>query len=192
MRIVPFLCSTAITIALVALLDNSLGKIPPLGSFLSPQYGFWQNAEPINQDYGGKLLLTGIKGPVEVYFDERLVPHVFATNEEDLYFVQGYLHARFRLFQIDLQTRAAAGRASELAGSKAINFDREQRRLGMVFAAENALKEIEADATFRSYFDAYTAGVNSYIEQLTEAALPIEYKLLQNKPEKWSNLKTAL
>ncbi|MFM7510522.1 MAG: penicillin acylase family protein [Bacteroidota bacterium] len=192
MRIVPFLCSTAITIALVALLDNSLGKIPPLGSFLSPQYGFWQNAEPINQDYGGKLLLTGIKGPVEVYFDERLVPHVFATNEEDLYFVQGYLHARFRLFQIDLQTRAAAGRASELAGSKAINFDREQRRLGMVFAAENALKEIEADATFRSFFDAYTAGVNSYIEQLTEAALPIEYKLLQNKPEKWSNLKTAL
>lgn len=126
------------------------------------------------------------------FFDDRLVPHVFAENEQDLYFVQGYLHARFRLFQIDLQTRAAAGRASELAGSKAINFDKEQRRLGMVYAAENALKEIEADTQFRSFFDAYTAGVNSYIEQLTESALPIEYKLLQSKPEKWSNLKTAL
>jgi len=192
MRFVPFLSSTAVTIALVALLDNPLGKVPPPGPFFSPQYGFWQNAEPIDQDYSGTLTCNGLQGPVEVYFDDRLVPHVFASNEEDLYFVQGYLHARFRLFQIDLQTRAAAGRASELAGGKAINFDREQRRLGMVFAAENALKAINADVKFRTLLDAYTAGVNSYMDQLTEAALPIEYKLLQNKPEKWSNLKTAL
>ncbi|MBM3412745.1 MAG: penicillin acylase family protein [Bacteroidetes bacterium] len=192
MRIVPFLSSTAVTIALVALLNNPLGKVPPPGPFFSPQYGFWQNAEPINQDYNGTLTFDGLQGPVEVYFDDRLVPHVFASNEEDLYFVQGYLHARFRLFQIDLQTRAAAGRASELAGSKAINFDKEQRRLGMVFAAENALKEINADVKFRTLLDAYTAGINSYMDQLTEAALPIEYKLMQNKPEKWSNLKTAL
>ena len=192
MRILPFFCSAAITIGLVVALDRPLGKVPPLGSFFSPQYGFWQNAEPVNQDFGGALSLQGLQGPVQVYFDDRLVPHVFADNDQDLYFVQGYLHARFRLFQIDLQTRAAAGRASELAGSKAINFDREQRRLGMVYAAENALKEIEANPQFRSLFDAYTAGVNSYIDQLTDAALPIEYKLLQCKPEKWSNLKTAL
>ena len=57
-----------------------------------------------------------LKGKAEVYFDERLVPHVFAENDEDLYFIVGYLHAKFRLFQMDLSTRAAEGRASEVAG----------------------------------------------------------------------------
>jgi len=192
MRIGSFLVSATLSITLVVALDHPLGKIPPLGKFLSPQYGFWQNAEPIGMDYGGTLQLIGLKGDATVYFDDRLVPHVFAENEEDLYFIQGYLHARFRLFQIDLQTRAAAGRASELAGSKAINFDREQRRLGMVFAAENALKEMEEDPLSKSIFDAYTAGVNSFIDQLTESALPIEYKLMQVTPERWTNLKSAL
>ena len=105
MRIAPFLASATLSIALVVALDRPLGKIPPLGKFLSPQYGFWQNAEPIGMDYGGTLQLKGLKGDATVYFDDRLVPHVFAENEEDLYFIQGYLHARFRLFQIDLQTR---------------------------------------------------------------------------------------
>lgn len=192
MRIAPFLASAAVTVALVFSLDRPLGKIPPLGKFLSPQYGFWQNAEPVDMDYGEALNINGLKGDATVYLDDRLVPHVFASTEEDLYFIQGYLHARFRLFQIDLQTRAAAGRASELAGSKAINFDREQRRLGMVFAAENALQEMEKDPLSKSVFDAYTAGVNSYIDQLTEAALPIEYKLMNAAPERWTNLKSAL
>lgn len=192
MRIAPFLASAAVTVALVFSLDRPLGKIPPLGKFLSPQYGFWQNAEPVDMDYGEALNINGLKGDATVYLDDRLVPHVFASTEEDLYFIQGYLHARFRLFQIDLQTRAAAGRASELAGSKAINFDREQRRLGMVFAAENALQEMEKDPLSKSVFDAYSAGVNSYIDQLTEAALPIEYKLMNAAPERWTNLKSAL
>jgi penicillin amidase len=108
------------------------------------------------------------------------------------YFIQGYLHARFRLFQIDLQTKAAAGRASEIAGKKAIGYDKEQRRLGMVFAAENAMKEIEKDPASKALFDAYTNGVNAYISTLKESELPIEYKLLNIKPEKWSNLRTAL
>jgi penicillin amidase len=192
MRLVPFLICVTLTVGLVVALDKPLGKAPALGKFLSPQTGFWQNAEPFDAIPGEELSFPSLKGNAEVFFDERLVPHVFADNEEDLYFVQGYLHARYRLFQIDLQTRAAAGRASELAGTKAINFDKEQRRLGMVFAAENALREIEKDPLSRSIFDAYTAGVNAYIDQLTEAQLPIEYKLMQATPERWSNLRTAL
>jgi penicillin amidase len=44
-----------------------------------------------------------LHGKANVYFDDRLVPHVFADNDQDLYFVQGYLHAKFRLFQMDCQ-----------------------------------------------------------------------------------------
>lgn len=192
MRIVSSLISAAVTAGLVFALNKQWGSIPPLGKFVSPQHGFWQNAEPAGQSFDADLQFPGLKGKVDVYFDERLVPHVFAENDEDLYFVQGYLHAKFRLFQMDLQTKAAAGRASEIAGSKAIRFDREQRRLGMVYAAENAMKEVEKDPLSKALFDAYTNGVNAYIHSLSDAELPIEYKLLNIKPEEWSNLRTAL
>ncbi len=192
MRIVPFLISAVVTAGVVFVLDKQWGKIPPMGKFLSPQHGLWQNAEPASQRFDADLSFPDLRGKAEVYFDERLVPHVFAENDEDLYFIQGYLHAKFRLFQMDLQTKAAEGRASEIAGAKAINYDKEQRRLGMKFAAENALKEIEKDPAGKILFDAYTKGVNAYIGSLKASALPIEYKILNFKPEKWTNLRTAL
>jgi penicillin G amidase len=192
MRIVPFITSAVVTSALVFALNKQWGTVPPMGSFISPQHGFWQNAEPTGKSFDADLNFASLKGKAEVFFDDRLVPHVFAENDEDLYFIQGYLHAKFRLFQMDLQTKAAAGRASEIAGAKAIRFDKEQRRLGMVYAAENAVKEIEKDAATKIMFDAYTNGINAYIDNLKEADIPLEYKLLNIKPEKWSNLRTAL
>lgn len=192
MRIVPFAISTVVTAGLVFALNKQWGKIPPMGKFLSPQHGFWQNAEPANKSFNADLKLFGLKGKAEVYFDERLVPHVFAEYDEDLYFIQGYLHAKFRLFQMDLQTKAAEGRASEIAGKKAIDYDKRQRRLGMRFAAENAMKEVEKDPVSKAMFDAYTNGVNAYIGSLKESELPVEYKLLNFKPEKWTNLRTAV
>ena len=193
MRIVPFAISTIVTAGLVYAFNRPLGPLPmPVGKFLSPQHGFWQNAEASSASFDADLFFPGLKGKADVYVDERLVPHVFAENDEDLYFIQGYLHAKFRLFQMDLQTKAAAGRASEIAGKKAINFDKEQRRLGMVYAAENAMKEVDKDPQSKAMFDAYTNGVNAYISSLKESEIPVEYKLLDIKPEKWTNLRTAL
>ena len=192
MRVAPFIISTVVTSALIFALNKQWGSIPPMGKFLHPQYGFWQNAEPAAQSFDADLSFANLKGKADVYFDDRLVPHVFAENDEDLYFIQGYLHAKFRLFQMDLQTKAAEGRASEIAGAKAINYDKEQRRLGMKFAAEHAMKEIDKDPVSKKLFDSYTNGVNAYIETLKESNLPLEYKLLNFKPEKWTNLRTAL
>lgn len=194
MRIISFITGTVITIALIFVLNNKWGAIPPLGKFLSPQQGFWQNAEAIDVNRNENFSFKNLKGKVKVYLDERLVPHVFAQNDEDVYFVQGYLHAKYRLWQMEFQTFAAAGRVSEFLGNdpRFIRFDREQRRLGMVYAAENAVKAIEADTASKKYFDAYTNGVNAYINSLTESQLPVEYKLLDYKPEPWSNLKIAL
>ncbi|HEU4473081.1 MAG TPA: penicillin acylase family protein [Flavisolibacter sp.] len=194
MRIIPFIISTVVTLALVFALDNKWGPVPPLGRFLSPQQGFWQNAEAEDAHHGGSLKFEGLKGKVDVYFDDRLVPHVFAENEADLYFVQGYLHAKYRLWQMELQTYAAAGRISEKMGNdpKFVKFDKGQRRAGMVYAAERALKEFEADPASKASCDAYTAGVNAYINSLTISTLPLEYKLLDYKPEPWTNLKIAL
>jgi penicillin amidase len=192
MRILPVVISTVITAGLIIALNRKWGSVPPMGAFISPQHGFWQNAEATDLDYSAELKLPGLKGRAEVYFDQRLIPHVFAENDEDLYFIQGYLHAKFRLFQMDLQTRAAEGRASEIAGPRAVNYDREQRRLGMKFAAEAAIKEIEKDPVASGMFSAYTKGINTYIHSMTESEIPLEYKLLGFVPEEWTNLRTAL
>lgn len=194
MKYIPFILSAVITMALIFVLNRRWGTVPDMGNFLSPQQGFWQNAEPADEGFDANIKLPGIKGKVEIYFDERLIPHVFADNDNDLYFAQGYLHAKFRLWQMEFQTMAAAGRISEFLGNdpRFINYDRETRRLGMVYGAENALRSMESDSVSKSGCDAYTAGVNAYIESLSEATLPIEYKLLGYKPEKWSNFKICL
>jgi len=201
MRIFFFFLYAAITAALIIVLNMQLtvggNKTPRLGDFLSPQKGFWQNAEAVNKKFDGQLKLAGLKGKTEVYFDETLVPHVYADNDADAYFVQGYLHAKFRLWQMDFQTYAAAGRLSEIFGDESggtnwLRIDIYFRRMGMVYAAENALKQMEADAATKEALDNYTAGVNAYISSLPEAEYPLEYKLLDYAPQPWTNLKTAL
>jgi penicillin G amidase len=192
MRIIPFIITAATTTGLVVLLNTKLILPAPLGKLLSPQHGVWQNAESSNENFTADLKFPQLSGKINVYFDERLVPHIFAEQENDAYFVQGYLHAKFRLWQMELQTFAAAGRASEILGEKGLNHDREFRRLGMVYAAEIAEQEANKDPIMKAECDAYTAGVNAYINTLTESNLPLEYKLIGYKPELWTNLKTSL
>jgi penicillin amidase len=196
MRIIPFAVTASITIGLIIALSVPIGSIPPLGSFLSPQHGFWQNAEPVRAPVSLDLDFPQIKDKVEVYFDDRMVPHVFAQNDHDLYFVQGYLHAKYRLWQMEFQTHAAAGRVSEVLGpgpnNAYLNYDRNMRRLGMVYGARRSMEAMEKDTVTKSVLDAYTAGINAYIDHLPTSELPLEYRLLNYLPEHWSNLKTAL
>ncbi|GEO08870.1 penicillin acylase family protein [Segetibacter aerophilus] len=201
MRIVLFTICAIITIVLILVLNIPLSvsgsKTPRFGAFLSPQHGFWQNAEPADEDFNATLHFSNLRGKVQVYFDDRLVPHVYAEDENDAYFVQGYLHAKFRLWQMEFQTYAAAGRLSEIMGEKSggsnfLKIDRFFRRLGMVYGAEQSLKKMEADPITKNETDAYTAGVNAYISALKTNHIPFEYKLLNYRPEKWTNLKTQL
>jgi penicillin amidase len=200
MRIIPLLISGTITIGLIVVFNQRISvgdsKMPPLGKFLSPQQGFWQNAEVADDHATINLRFPQLKGKVDIYFDERMVPHVFAENDEDLYFAEGYLHARFRLWQMEFQTHAAAGRLAEILGagndSAILNNDRKMRRLGMVTGARQSLAEMENDSATGPMINAYTAGVNAYIDKMTISDLPIEYRLLNYYPEHWNNLKTAL
>ncbi|OSZ78824.1 hypothetical protein CAP35_11405 [Chitinophagaceae bacterium IBVUCB1] len=181
-----------LTSVLVALLCKPIGGLPALGKLLDPVDGCWANAESVSEDYNHKLKLDGVKAGVTVMFDDRLVPHITAANDYDLYYTQGYLHAYFRLWQMDLQTRAAAGRVSEVLGEKALKFDRTQRRKGMVYGAEQSLQAMEGDPRSKQMMDAYTAGINAYINTLSFKRYPLEYKLASFKPEAWTNLKSAL
>lgn len=196
MRIFPFLLSGICTAGLVVALNTQLpaggSKTPRLGYFLSPQLGFWQNAEPVNAGFDGELKLPMLKDKVDVYVDDRLVPHVYAANDLDAYYVQGYLHARFRLWQMEFQTRVAGGRLSEILGEERLPIDRMFRRLGMVYGAEQTLANMEKNPEMKATVEAYAEGVNAYISSLKPQEIPFEYKLLDYKPEKWTPLKTYL
>jgi penicillin G amidase len=183
-----------ITLSLVYALNrpwNFGTPIPPLGKFLDPFHGIWKNAETKNLA-SENLTLPGLKDEVSIIYDSLKIPHIFAKNDDDLYFAQGYVTAKDRLWQMEFQTHAAAGRVSEIIGKAALNYDRGQRRMGMVFGAENSVRAMEADPTAKAMIDSYTRGINAYIGSLSEEQYPIEYKLLGYSPEPWNNLKVGL
>jgi penicillin amidase len=200
MRMMKFLVSVLITIGLVVLLDNRwviMGNpVPPLGKFLSPFEGFWNNLEPDGASIPDPLALKGANDSIAVVFDTLGIPHVFANNDMDLYFAQGFVTARDRLWQMEFLTHAAAGRVSEIAGAGPngviLDYDRGQRRLGMMFAAKHELEALRQNQDEMIMVEKYTEGVNAFISSLSYKSLPFEYKLLDYRPEPWTALKCAL
>lgn len=192
MQAVKAILSLLILASIFVFYQFKLTELPPLGKFFNPQYGFWQNAEPVNERTDELFILDGLNATVNILWDERMVPHIFAQNDPDLYFMQGYITASMRLWQMEMQTYAAAGRLSEIVGSKALNRDREARRIGLKYGAEKALEMAMQNDTSRMMLESYSAGVNAYISRLNSKNLPLEYKLLDYAPEPWTPLKTAL
>ncbi len=186
-----FLFPLLLTALLAIAFSSSLFEHAPFGSLLEPFKGAIRaNLESeLNHD----VLTTdlGLKDSVQIFFDNRKVPHIFAKNNEDLFFAQGYLSASLRLFQMDMISRRAAGRLSEWS-DRGLSFDRYQRRLGIPGAAEKSLALIEQDTATLNVLSAYARGVNAYISQLTPKTTPIEYKIIGKSVEEWSNLKTVL
>ncbi len=178
-------------IGLIFLLSNPIGKIPPLGKFLNPFQGCWQQASH-EIPHHESIWFEGLKDTVTVGFDGRMVPHIFAQHASDAIAVQGYLHARYRLWQMDMTTRLAGGRLSEVAGSATLDIDRKMRRLGMVFAAEQSTQAMLADSHTHEILESYCKGVNFFIHQLHYKQYPLEYKLMNFSPEDWTPLKTGL
>lgn len=192
MKLFKALLTLVSTLALVIVLNSKLGDVPPLGKFLDPFHGFWKNAESRNAVADQHFQLDGLKGNVEIKFDDQMIPHIFAEDETDVFFAQGFITAKDRLWQLDFQTRFASGRLSEVIGSKAIDVDKYQRRMGMVYGAENMLKGMKNDPEMTAVMEAYAAGINAYIESLDSEDYPIEFKILNYKPEKWETLNSAL
>lgn len=199
MKTVKFLVSFVICAALIYGLDNRWviknSPIPPMGKFLDPMHGFWQNID--SKDIKSQELdVTGLNDKVIVTYDSLHIPHIFASNNEDLYLTQGYVTAADRLWQMEFQTHAAAGRISEILGvgpeGRILDYDRGQRRSGMVYGGQHAHDLMMENETSRMIVEKYTEGINQYIASLSYEDLPIEYKLLDYKPEPWTTLKCAL
>lgn len=192
MKYIRALVSIVVATGLTFLLNRPLSILPALGPFLSPFTGFWQNADAPLKIPPTELKVQGLKAEVIVKYDDNGVPHIFAQNDEDLYFAQGYIIARDRLWQMDFYSRVAAGRLSEVMSPLALDFDRYNRRLQLPEGAAKLAESFLKDPTSKMVAESYSAGVNAYIQQLDYKDLPVEYKILGYQPEPWSPLKTAL
>lgn len=195
MKLIRPILAAIVLLAWIYFLNNPIvtkkSTIPAVGAFMSPFTGFWQNAS-LKDVQEGRFAANGVSQSTTVVWDNRLVPHVFAENETDAFYASGYTIASQRLWQMDMLARSAQGRLAEvLGGDRLIARDKEQRRMGMLFGAENAIIGWKKDSVRFKWIEAYCQGINDYIQQLKEKDYPIEYKLMGFKPETWTPLKTA-
>ena len=126
--------------------------------------------------------IPGLSAPVDITFDEHGIPRIRAANLTDAAAALGYVHARDRMFQMELMRRAASGRLSEIAGPITLPMDKEMRTLGLRVRAEADYAALPADA--RGLLDAYTSGVNAWITAHGRFSAP-EFIVL-GAPEPWT------
>ncbi len=117
------------------------------------------------------------------------VPHITAANWQDAIFLQGYVTAQDRLWQMDALRRLAAGDLSEVVGPAALDADREARELRMRRIAEDQLRTLPQGD--REILAAYARGVNFFIET-HRGGLPLEFTLLGYDPRPWTEVDTIL
>jgi penicillin amidase len=117
-----------------------------------------------------------LDGPATIVYDQFRVPTVVAQSEHDAIFLQGYLHAKNRLFQMEFQRRLFSGRVSELVGSPGLSQDVQLRSLGLRRAAERSLPVQTPESL--AWLQAYSDGVNAFLQD-TSQPLPIEFGALE-------------
>jgi penicillin amidase len=149
---------------------------------------WWYVYRPLPQ-LDGTASLPGLQQSVSVERDNWGVPHIRASTLEDLVEAQGYVVAQDRLWQLDLLRRAARGQLSEILGPATIDIDKDFRTLNFSRAAQRDLALL--DPANRKLMEAYARGVNHFIEQHS-TRLPIEFTLLNYKPQPWQPTDTLV
>lgn len=187
-----WLLQLCLVIGLVLILDRRWSVLPPLGLVFSPGQGVWRGTW---DDFHGVELpktLRGLSGNVTVAADEQGIPHVFGNSSGDVFFMQGYITARDRLWQMDFQARIAQGRVSEILGPRTLPIDRMFVQLQLTEAVRRSLRLVQEDTASWEALTAYSEGVNAFIRGLSPQRLPIEYKILDARPELWTPEKSLL
>ena len=165
--------SLLLLILFVAAANNYLNSFAPFSGSL------WKDEIEMNNPYGR----------VEIYYDEFGVPHIYAENEKALFFAVGYLQAKDRLFQMDLHRRYMKGQLSEIFGEITLESDKFHVEMDFESAAKASWEVLKRNKSVREAILAYCEGVNAYINS---GNLPIEFVLLNYKPEKWTPVDTLL
>ncbi|MCX7610139.1 MAG: penicillin acylase family protein, partial [Ignavibacterium sp.] len=140
-------------------------------------------------EYEGIIETEKIQNDIFIYTDSIGIPYIEAQNDNDVAFALGYLHARDRLFSMDLYRRAGEGRLSEIFGKRTLRFDELFRTIGISRTIKTNLNNY--DKTTLSLLKSYSDGVNYFIKN-HQSKLPIEFDLLGYYPEPWTEIHSLL
>ena len=173
---------------IILLFSTPLGMIPPLGDLMNPNGGIW-DVSTYAENADKTLTIPGLENDVICYYDEWGVPHIFAENDSDMFFAIGYVHARDRLFQLEMVKRLYTGRLAEVIGESALSADIQYRNLYLEQSANltwNLILEEDPDGFYVKSLQAYSSGINYYIDHLSKHEVPLEFRLLNLRPTHWA------
>jgi len=168
---------------------NGAGPLPPLGPAFNPGTGVWTAAADAGLPRDETLRLAGLDRPTRVTFEANGTAHVVAATDHDLFWTIGYLHARFRFFQMDLQRRQGEGLLAQVVGPAALASDRFEDKLGLTRTAQAEWDALPQGGAGRMALSAYAQGVNRRIDEDERTGnLPLLFKMLGYRPRSWSPL----
>ena len=162
------------------------GPLPALGPAFNPITGAWTMAADASIS-NETLRLAGLQQLVKVTLESDGTTHIVAQTAHDLFLATGYMHARFRLFQMDLLRRQGEGRLSEVFGKAALDSDRFELQLGLLRTAQLEWSSLAPDNRSRVALVAYAQGVNDRIaEDDSKHQLPAMFTLVGYRPKPWT------
>jgi penicillin amidase len=179
-------CATTLRVAAFAALAAGCTAPAPIPgpALQAPSTSLAELARQSLARIDGPLAVSGLRQPVEIVRDQQGIPHIYARNDHDLFFAQGYVMAQDRLWQLEMWRRWHEGRLAEVFGPKAVDYDARARL--MMFRGP------WDDAEWKSYhpdaerlFGAWAAGLNAYVAAHADR-LPVEFRLTGIQPEPWT------
>lgn len=160
-----------------------LGIIPAIGTLFNPFGGLWNidHVDPATRH----VSIPGMAGQVTVIRDPHGIPHIYGQHEIDVVRAFGYMHAKDRLFQLEMTRRQISGLLAEVAGPSLAATDAYFRTLRLKSAADNltGYTQLHHPALYQMA-QAYVDGINQYID--TASTLPVEFHLLGVRPTRWT------
>ena len=186
-RAIHGLIALCASVAMLALLAFGYGPVPALGRALDPGHGAWASAAGGLPVRSRTLTLTGLAHPVSVTFTSHGVPSIRAASQDDAFLALGYLHASFRLTEMDLERRLGEGRVAQLAGPSGLASDRFELRLGLLRTAQQEWAVMPRFTPAAQALLAYSRGVNDYLAQVrADGHWPAIFGLTGVYPRDWT------
>jgi penicillin G amidase len=184
-RIGSAVAAIIVSAGLLGVLGFGYGTIPALGPALDPGRGAWTSASGGQPVSSQTLRLPGLTRPAAVSFTSQGLASINAASTHDLFLALGYVHAKFRLSEMDLERRLGEGQLAQLGGPSDLASDEFELRLGLLRTARNEWAQTTGQA--RAALLAYAQGVNDDIAQVRAAGnWPAVFTLTGAYPRPWT------
>jgi penicillin G amidase len=184
-RVLSAVGAVVVSALLLGVLGFGYGTIPALGPALDPGRGAWTSA------YGGTpvtsqtLSVPGLIKPASISFTKDGLASISAGDDHDLFLALGYVHAKYRLSEMDLERRLGEGQLAQLGGPSHLASDEFELRLGLLRTAQNEWAQTTGAA--RQALLAYAQGVNDDIAQVrADGDWPAVFTLTGAYPRPWT------